>query len=609
MEIADLAEELALAAPQSLGVRVRCTVARLRVLASGGVRTNEVVQQLMQGLSEANLTSGTCVSVVDPQAAVDSLAAVAGALAFLGDSKLALDVADRVPHSAATWSQPSYPQGWTDALAQVGAGLAASGRINEAIHVAHNAAGVWEQASILTAVATTLAATAPADAYLIAQEVEQLLDTIDEPWWHTEMVIRVAQAMAAAGRDDETERLAATVDDAHARGTILRFAVATSAAAGRPADTLRVVRAVQCAPDSHGGPAHSAAVVGAAAAALASTGAMTMAQPLIEQALALSAQEPMVFDDGSHGGDEITALCAVALAFGHAGHLDRAAKVAKQAVALSLTNSRYISPLVHGEARTTLGSPMAVEIAAAIDSPVHRAVALAAVAAASGNPQLAEGALLTAGEVEQSGIHTTTLRKISEWVRNGALAGQPGNTPSSPDAVAADTMELFQLWPTGEALRLIGGLDMTEDPPVRAARLAHAAECLARIGATDRAVHVAELAYRATRTVDNSRSLGDRLGRVARAFAIAGQPQRVAGLIDQNPHPELLGDVMDSLFASDSVRIPLGTDLAVMMRLICCVRRVKNAHTARRFTAELYACRLLATPGSARLADAWPSTL
>ena len=318
-----------------------------------------------------------------PDAHVDSLAAVAQALAAAGHPEQATALA---LHAEIVARALLDDHRLGAALTTVAQALAYAERPDRAVALAAEIQTLLpdlrQQAQPLTAIAQALAyARHPDQATALALQIAALAPTPPDPFRLGHPLACVAQALARADHPDHAETLARTITDPYHQAAALAVVAGTLARTGRRDRATALAAQAQAVARTLPDPYQQAHALTAVAQAVAETGDLDLATTLATQAETLA----RTITDTTLRVLRTRALMAVAHALAVAGQPDRATALATQA---EITQRTMTDPYPEPQDLTTVARALtraghpddAQTVARTIHDLYRQADALAAIA-------------------------------------------------------------------------------------------------------------------------------------------------------------------------------------------------------------------------------------
>ena len=416
--------------------------------------------------------------IEEPQGRARALAEVAAALAQVGETDRARQVADNAASTAERIEKP-WLRAW--ALAEVAAALAQVGETDRARQVADNAASTAERieepqgrAWALAEVAAALAQVGETDwARQVADNAASTAERIEKPWLRAQVLAEVAEALARAGHADEALAAAERIEEPQGRARVLAEVAGALARAGETDRARQVADNAASTAERIEEPQERAQVLAEVAAALARAGHADEALAAAERI-----EEPQ---------DRARALAEVAEVLAQVGETDRARQVADNAAS---TAERIEEP--QGRARAL------AEVAGA----------LAQVGETDRARQVADNAASTAERIEKPWLRARALAEVAAAL---AQVGETDrarqvadNAASTAERIEAPWLRTWVLAEVAAALAQAGAIDgalkivsVMNDPISRSRALSPVIKDLVRKGSSDDAVEAmrAELGW------------------------------------------------------------------------------------------------------------------
>ncbi|MGH3220780.1 MAG: hypothetical protein ACRDPY_19135 [Streptosporangiaceae bacterium] len=441
-------------------------------------------------------------SLSDPGRQARALAAVAGALAQVGQHEQAATVAARAESMARSVTDPGRQ---ARALAAVAGALAQAGQHEQAATVAARAGTVahsvtdaqWPPEGLMAVAGALAQAGQHEQAATVAARAETATRSHSVPYWRAEALAAVAGALARTGQHEQAKTVARSITDPDEQVEVLAAVAGALAQAGQHEQAETVARSIT-------DPYWQARALAAVAGALAQAGQH-------EHAAAVAARAETVTRSITHPDRQAEELVEVAGALAQAGQHEQAAAVAARAesMARSITDPhRQAEALIAvAGALAQAGQHEQAETVTRSLDPYWQVRALAAVA----------GALAQAGQHEQAAAVAARAESMAR-----SIPDSPWRVEARAEALAAGDGSMARSIP---------------ESSWRAEALAAAAEALAQAGQHEQAETLA-------RSLFHSYWRARALVAVAGALAQAGQHEQAETVARSLSGPGLQMDAL-----------------------------------------------------------------
>jgi hypothetical protein len=402
-----------------------------------------------------------------------------------------------------------------------------------------------QKADALVRLAEALVAAGhPERAARVAAAAETAARSITDPDRKAAALGRVAKALAAGEHPERAEAIACAITHPDRKADALVRLAEALAAAGHRERAVGVAAAAETAARSITDPDRKADALRRVVEALVAAG-----HP--ERAARVTAAAETAARAVTHPDRKAAALRRVVEALAAAGHPEQAARVAADAetAARSITNpDRKADTLVRlAMALAAAGHPERAEaIARSINDPSRQAAVLGRVAGALAAAGHSEQAARVAADAETAAHAITDPGRQADALRRVARALAAAGHSEQAARVAADAetaaraitdpeQQVAVLGRLAMAFAAAGQLERAEaiaraitHPHLQAAVLVRVAGALATAGHPERAAQVAADAETIARAITNPYRKADALVRAAGALATAGHPERAA---------------------------------------------------------------------------------
>ena len=189
----------------------------------------------------ADNAASTAERIEKPWLRTWALAEVAAALAQVGETDWARQVAD---NAASTAERIEEPQERAQVLAEVAGALARAGHADEALAAAERIEEPQDRARALAGVAEVLAQVGETDrARQVADNAASTAERIEAPWLRTWVLAEVAAALAQAGAIDGALKIVSVMNDPISRSRALSPVIKDLVRKGSSDDAVEAMRA------------------------------------------------------------------------------------------------------------------------------------------------------------------------------------------------------------------------------------------------------------------------------------------------------------------------------------------------------------------------------